>query len=89
MTRNLYFIFTAIFLLFATQTIVSVLVPITASDMALGGTFIGLLVALPSAVALLTEVPAAAFSDSVGRKLPMLVGAALAVLASVLFAFSA
>lgn len=89
MSRNLYFIFTAIFFLFATQTIVSVLVPITASDMALGGTFIGLLVALPSAIALLTEVPAAAFSDSVGRKLPMLIGAALAVLASVLFAFSA
>ena len=89
MSRNLSFILMAIFFLFATQTIVSVLVPITASDMAVGGTFIGLLVALPSAIALLTEVPAAAFSDSVGRKLPMLIGAALAVLASLLFAFSA
>ena len=89
MNRNLSFILIAIFFLFATQTIVSVLVPITASDMAVGGTFIGLLVGLPSAIALLTEVPAAAFSDSIGRRLPMLIGAAIAVLASILFAFSA
>jgi len=88
MSRNLHFILIAIFFLFATQTIVSVLVPITASDLGIGGTLIGLLVALPSAVALFTEVPAAAFSDSVGRKLPILIGATLALLASVIFLFS-
>lgn len=77
-----------IFCLFATQTVALVLIPLVAADFDLPGIVIGLLVGVPAGLGLMTDVPVADASDRVGRRLPMLLGAGLGLLAGVLIAFA-
>jgi MFS family permease len=86
--RNVRLVLGAIFCLFMVQTMVSVLIPVTASRMGLGGLEIGILIGLPGAVGLFTDVPSAALSDAIGRRPLMLGGSVLLLLAAGVFIFS-
>lgn len=86
MNRNLYLVFAAIFCLFATQTVVFVLIPLAAAEMDLPGFAIGVLVAVLAGLGLASDVPVAVTSDRLGRKPLILAGAGLGVLAGILIA---
>src|SRR5205807_1190162 len=84
--RNLYLVFAAIFCLFATQTVVFVLIPLAAAAMELPGVAIGVLVAVLAGLGLASDVLVAVTSDRLGRKPLILTGAGLGVLAGILLA---
>ena len=86
MNRNLYLVFAAIFCLFATQTVVFVLIPLAAAEMNLPGFAIGALVAVLAGLGLASDVLVAVTSDRLGRKPLILAGAGLGVLAGILIA---
>ena len=86
--RNLYLVFAAIFCLFATQTVVFVLIPLAAAAMDLPGVAIGALVAVLAGLGLATDVVVAVTSDRLGRKPLILSGAGLGVLAGILIALA-
>jgi MFS family permease len=65
---NVRLILADVFLLSIVQTMISVLIPLVASDRGLETSVIGLLVALPLAVGLVTDIPAAKASDHFGRR---------------------
>src|SRR5437870_13115074 len=79
--RNLYLAFAAIFCLFATQTVVFVLIPLAAAEMELPGFAIGALVAVLAGLGLASDVLVAVTSDRLVRKPLILAGAGLAGLA--------
>src|SRR5213593_2569598 len=86
MNRNLYLAFAAIFCLFATQTVVFVLIPLAAAEMEVPGFAIGALVAVLAGLGLASDVLVAVTSDRLGRKPLILAGAGLGVLAGILIA---
>jgi len=69
---NVRLILLTVFLLTVVQTIVSVLIPLIASQNGFGTVLIGLLVTLPLAVKFATDIPSATISDLAGRR-PLLV----------------
>jgi MFS family permease len=84
--RDFAVILTVVFLFFAAQTAVQVVVPIAASTAQLSGTVIGLLLAIPAAVGLLLDLPLSALSDAIGRRLPIAVGALFGCAAAIVLA---
>jgi MFS family permease len=82
-TTNVRLILATVFLVFATQTIVSVLVPLAASQIGLGTSVIGLLVALPLAVGIVTDIPLAKASDVFGRRPALIAGSVIGGLGAI------
>jgi MFS family permease len=82
--RNLYFAFGGIFCLIATQTMALVLIPLAAAAVNLPGFAIGVLVAVTAGVSLATDVPVGVISDRRGRKVLILCGAGVGILAGIL-----
>jgi MFS family permease len=74
-----------VLLLTVSQTMMAVLIPLAASELHLNTTAIGFLVAIPSAVGLLTDIPAAFVSDIVGRRAPIIIGGVIGVVATSMF----
>lgn len=85
MNRNVGLILATVFVLFAVQTMVSVLVPLVASGTGYGTTTIGILVAIPVGVGLATDIPFAKLSDVFGRRPAIIAGAAFGATAAVVF----
>ena len=88
MNRNLYLVFAGIFALFATQTMALIAIPLAAASIGVPGYLIGVLVAIPAALGLCSDVVVAVASDRIGRKPLILAGAALGALAGLELAFS-
>src|SRR6266550_841556 len=84
--RNLYLVFAAIFCLFATQTVVFVLIPLAAAAMELPGVAIGVLVAVLAGLGLASDVLVSFTSYRLWRNPLILTGAGLGVLAGILLA---
>lgn len=84
--RAVVLVLVAIGCLFASQTMIVALVPLTASYLGLSGVEIGVLVALPGLIALACDIPIAVASDSVGRRRLLIAGGSLGGLAALLFA---
>src|ERR1700687_2944525 len=72
------------FCLFAAQTMAFVLIPLAAAGLGLSGVAIGVLVAMPAGLGLVSDVPVAMVSDRLGRRPPMVVGAGLGVVSGAL-----
>lgn len=85
MTRDVRLILATVFVLFAVQTIVSVLVPLVASRIGLGTSVIGILVAIPVAVGLITDIPFGRASDVLGRRPAIIAGAVFGASAALVF----
>lgn len=85
MTRNVYLILAQVFLMTAGQTMITVLVPLSAASMGTPEGRIGLLIAIPGLMALLAGFPCAALSDRIGRRRLLISGAALTVGAALVF----
>lgn len=86
MNRQLSFVLGSIFCLFAAQTYVFVLIPLAAAEQRLPGIFIGVLVGVSAGIGLVSDVLVAVISDAIGRRGPMIAGAACGVLSGILFA---
>jgi MFS family permease len=78
-------VFSAIFFIFATQTMTGALVPLAGAKLNASGTLIGVLIAVPGMVGLVADIPAAAVSDSIGRRRPLMLGGVLVTAACVFF----
>jgi MFS family permease len=76
MTSNVRLILLTVFLLVIVQTMVSVLIPLVASQEGVGAFLIGILVAVPLGVRIATDIPSAKTSDLIGRR-PLLITGAL------------
>jgi MFS family permease len=81
-------VFGVIFAFFLSQTVIQIAMPIAASSAGISGAGIGVLIAIPSAVGLLFDIPLGALSDSIGRKGPILAGAMVGAVAGVVLAMS-
>ena len=86
MNVNLRRLLLVVFLLFLSQSLAAVLIPLEATAIGLGASAVGLLVALPQVIGLVIDIPFAAWSDIVGRRLPVIVGSAAGALAGLMFA---
>lgn len=84
MNPNIARLLGAIFLIFLSQTLTGVLVPLAAVNLHLEAAIVGLLVALPQLVGLFVDIPLAGWSDTVGRRVPVLVGCVAGVVAALL-----
>lgn len=84
--RHLSFVLGSIFCLFAAQTYVFALIPLAAAGLGLPGILIGVLVGVAAGLGLVSDVLVAVVSDAIGRRGPMLAGAACGVLSGILFA---
>jgi MFS family permease len=87
MNRNIVYILGAIFAYFAVLTMVLILIPLMAASMGVREALIGLIVAIPGLLGLLS-VPFGTLSDQIGRKPVMMAGGALGIAAAVLFILS-
>jgi MFS family permease len=88
MTRNVYLILAEVFLMTAGQTMMTVLVPLSAASMGTSEGRIGLLIAIPGLMALLAGFPCAALSDRIGRRRLLISGATLTVGAALVFSLA-
>lgn len=84
MNRDVYLVLGWFLCFFATQTLFFALIPLSAAALGLPGLLIGVLVAIPSGVGVVTDVLVGVTSDTIGRRAPMGVGAFLGVLSAVL-----
>lgn len=64
-------------LVFTAQTMITVLVPVAASQHHLGPQFIGILIAIPLAVGFVIDIPVARLSDTAGRRPVILAGSVI------------
>lgn len=83
MKSDLVLLLGVVFLVFAAQTVVSVLVPLAATAVDLDASTIGLLVSIPLAVGILTDLPLAKASDHYGRRPALVAGSTTGVLAAI------
>ena len=72
----------------AGQTMISVLVPLSAASVGASEGRIGLLIAIPSLMGLLAGFPCAALSDRIGRRRLLISGAALTVAAALVLSLA-
>ncbi len=86
MKRNVSLILGVVFIIFAAQTMVSVLVPFAATEDGLPASIIGLLVSIPLGLGLIVDIPIAKASDLLGRRPAIVVGALVGTIASITLA---
>lgn len=78
-------IFGTVFLFFAAQTAIQIVVPLAASGVHLAGATIGFLLAIPAGLGLLIDIPISTASDAIGRRAPIFVGAVLGLVSAAMF----
>lgn len=86
MKRNVSLILGAVFIIFAAQTMVSVLVPFSATRSGLSASIIGLLVSIPLGLGLLVDIPIAKASDLLGRRPAIIAGGIVGTIAAITLA---
>lgn len=83
MKSDLLLVLGIVFLVFAAQTVVSVMVPLAATAVEVDASTIGLLVSIPLAVGMVTDLPLARASDHYGRRPALVAGSTAGVVAAI------
>lgn len=86
--RNVALLGAIVFSIWAGQSVVLIVMPLAANGLGASPALIGILVAVPNAIAFLFSIPVAVMSDGLGRRAFIVAGSALGLATSMLVAVS-